>query len=67
MRKLMAICVAVGAIIITGCNVVVTPSSTSGWFFLNEGANGSGQFVNGPGNPPEGRGSALLTVDATGP
>ncbi len=66
MRKLMAICVAVGAIIITGCNVVVTPSSTSGWFFLNEGANGSGQFVNGPGNPPEGRGSALLTVDASG-
>ena len=66
MRKLMAICVAVGAIIFTGCNVVVTPSSTSGWFFLNEGAHGNGQFVNGPGNPPEGRGSALLTVDGTG-
>jgi hypothetical protein len=66
MRKFMAICIAVGAIIITGCNVVVTPASTSGWFFLNEGANGSGQFVNGPGNPPEGRGSALLTVDGTG-
>lgn len=66
MRKLMAICLAIGAIVITGCNLVVTPSAPNGWFFLNEGANGSGQFVNGPGNPPAGRGSALLTVDGTG-
>jgi len=67
MRKLTLIGLAVGVIVaVTGCNLVVTPAAPGGWFFLNEGANGSGQFVNGPGNPPAGRGSALLTVDNTG-
>ena len=36
------------------------------WFFFNEGANGTGYLTNGPGTPPSGRGSALLTVDANG-
>jgi hypothetical protein len=67
MRKLKLVGLVVGLIVVaTGCNLVVTPSQPNGWFFYNEGANGSGQFVNGPGNPPAGRGSALLTVDATG-
>ena len=67
MRKLILISLVVGVVVaVTGCNVVITPSSPNGWFFLNEGANGSGQFVNGPGNPPAGRGSALLTIDGTG-
>ena len=67
MRKLKLIGLVVGVVVAaTGCNLVVTPAAPNGWFFLNEGANGSGQFVNGPGNPPAGRGSALLTVDGTG-
>lgn len=67
MRRLtMAGLILGAAIVVSACNLVVTPSSPSGWFFLNEGANGTGQFVNGPGNPPVGRGSALLTVDSTG-
>jgi hypothetical protein len=67
MRKLKVIGLIVGVLLAaTGCNLVVTPSAPNGWFFLNEGANGSGQFVNGPGNPPVGRGSALLTIDGTG-
>jgi hypothetical protein len=49
-----------------GCKLVVTPTAPNGWSFLNEGANGSGYYVNGPGVPPVGRGSALLTVDGTG-
>ena len=49
-----------------GCKLVVTPTAPNGWFFLNEGSNGSGHYVNGPGTPPAGRGSALLTVDANG-
>lgn len=67
MRKLIlggmvfALIVAAG-----GCKVVVTPTAPNGWFFLNEGTNGSGHYVNGPGTPPAGRGSALLTIDATG-
>jgi hypothetical protein len=48
------------------CNVVVTPSAPNGWFFLNEGSSGSGVYMNGPGTPPSGRGSALLTIDGTG-
>ncbi len=67
MRKLtVAGLVLVAAIAAAACNVVVTPSAPAGWFFLNEGANGSGQYVNGPGSPPAGRGSAMLTVDGTG-
>lgn len=49
-----------------GCKLVVTPTAPNGWFFLNEGTNGSGYYVNGPGDPPAGRGSALLTIDGTG-
>jgi hypothetical protein len=67
MRKLIlgAMLVAlVGSLV--GCKVVATPNASQGWFFLNEGANGSGYYVNGPGTPPAGRGSALLTVDGTG-
>ena len=33
---------------------------------MNEGAAGHGYLTNGPGTPPSGRGSALLTVDANG-
>jgi hypothetical protein len=67
MRRLILIGLVVGVVVAaTGCKLVITPSAPNGWFFLNEGSNGSGQFVNGPGNPPSGRGSALLTVDATG-
>jgi len=66
-RKFILISLVVGVVVAaTGCKLVVTPSAPVGWFFLNEGANGTGQFVNGPGNPPAGRGSALLTVDGTG-
>lgn len=65
MRKLL-VGVALIALVAAGCKVVVTPSAPNGWNFINEGANGSGHFVNGPGNPPAGRGSALLTVDGTG-
>jgi len=67
MRKLIVGGVlAVLVVAATGCKIVVTPTATQGWFFLNEGANGSGYFVNGPGDPPAGRGSALLTIDGTG-
>ena len=68
MRKLVLISLAVGVVMAAaGCKLVVTPSAPQGWFFLNEGANGSGQYVNGPGNPPAGRGSALLTIDGDWP
>jgi hypothetical protein len=67
MRKWMVIAaVAAVALVAAGCKVVVTPSAPNGWAFVNEGANGSGGYVNGPGNPPAGRGSALLTIDGTG-
>jgi hypothetical protein len=49
-----------------GCKVSITPSAPGSWFFFNEGANGTGHFTNGPGTPPDGNGSALLTVDGTG-
>ena len=49
-----------------GCKVVVTPNDKQGWDFLNEGANGNGYFVNGPGDPPAGRGSAVLAIDGNG-
>jgi hypothetical protein len=67
MRKLILGGVLV-ALVMAGaaCKLVVTPSAPNGWFFLNEGNNGSGYYVNGPDTPPAGRGSALLTIDATG-
>ncbi|HVG38362.1 MAG TPA: hypothetical protein VM870_03680, partial [Pyrinomonadaceae bacterium] len=46
--------------------VVVTNASLNGWFFFNEGANGTGQFEVGPATPPLGGGSANLIVDGTG-
>jgi hypothetical protein len=46
--------------------VLVMPSSLNGWFFFNEGANGSGGFEQGPATPPLGGGSAFLQVDSTG-
>jgi hypothetical protein len=49
-----------------GCKVTVTPNKAYNWFFLNEGANGTGHYTQGPGTPPSGTGSALLTVDGTG-
>lgn len=67
MRKWMVVsAVAALAVVAAGCRVVVTPADPNGWFFLNEGANGSGYYVGGPGTPPAGRGSALLTIDGTG-
>ena len=67
MRKAFT-CVALlaFALIMAGCKVVVTPNDPQGWGFLNEGANGNGYFVNGPGDPPAGRGSALLAIDGNG-
>jgi hypothetical protein len=42
---------------------VVTPTQTYGWTFFQEGATPGGTaFVNGPGNPPLGTGSAQLTA-----
>lgn len=46
--------------------VIVTNANLQGWFFFNEGANGSGQFELGPATPPLGSGSANLIVDSTG-
>ena len=67
MRKLIAGIALIALVVFAaGCKVVVTPSAPNGWFFVNEGTNGSGYFVNGPGTPPAGRGSALLTIDGTG-
>ncbi len=67
MRKLLSIGAVVALVLAAaGCKVVVTPSAPNNWFFLNEGGNGSGYFVNGPGQVPAGRGSALLTIDSTG-
>jgi len=67
MRKLLSVGVLVALVALgAGCKAVVTPTAPLGWFFLNEGASGSGYFVNGPGDPPAGRGSALLTIDGSG-
>ena len=67
MRKLLLIGAVVALIgVAAGCRLVVNPDSLNGWFFINEGNNASGFFVNGPAAPPAGRGSALLTLDSTG-
>ncbi len=67
MRKLFLIGMVVALVIAAaGCKLVVTPNAPNGWSFVNEGSNGSGYYVNGPGDPPAGRGSALLTIDGTG-
>jgi hypothetical protein len=54
------------ALVAAACNVVSTPTAPSSWFFLSEGANSNGVYVNGPGTPPVGRGSALLSIDSSG-
>ncbi len=67
MRKLFLVGVVVALLVAAaGCKLVVTPTASNGWAFVNEAGNGSGYYVNGPGNPPAGRGSALLTIDGTG-
>lgn len=50
----------------SAATIVVTPGNLQGWGFAEEGASGSGSFVNGPGTPPLGTGSARLTVNDTG-
>ena len=70
MRKLFLVGVVVALVAAAaGCKLVVTPTASNGWFFLAEGPSGSNSsayYVNGPGTPPAGRGSALLTIDGTG-
>ena len=67
MRKLFLIGMVVALVVAAaGCKLVVTPAASNGWFFFNEGNSGSAYYVNGPGTPPAGRGSALLTIDGTG-
>jgi hypothetical protein len=67
MRKVYLLGLVVALVALAaGCKLVVTPAASNGWAFINEGSNGSGYFVNGPGTPPAGRGSALLTIDGTG-
>ncbi len=67
MRKLMLIGAVLALVVAAaGCRVVVTPSAPNNWAFVNEQTNGTGYFVNGPGTPPAGRGSALLSIDGTG-
>ncbi len=70
MRKLFLVGMVVALVAaLAGCKVVVTPTAPNGWSFHSEGpsgSNSSGYFVNGPGTPPAGRGSALLTIDGTG-
>lgn len=51
---------------LASATVVVDPANPNGWGFFEETATGTGGFVNGPGTPPLGSGSAELTVDATG-
>jgi hypothetical protein len=67
MRKLICGGALVALVMaLAGCKIVSTPQAPAGWTFLNEGANASGVYVNGPGTPPAGRGSALLTLDSNG-
>jgi hypothetical protein len=65
-RSVLVAALVALALVAAGCKLVVTPTKANGWFFLNEDASGSAYFVNGPGDPPVGRGSALLTIDGTG-
>ncbi|MFW5748755.1 MAG: SpaA isopeptide-forming pilin-related protein, partial [Chloroflexota bacterium] len=45
--------------------VVVTQTNPQGWGFLVETGTGAGSFINGPGTPPLGSGSAQFALDTT--
>ena len=50
----------------SAATAVITPGDSQGWTFVNDnGAGGSGSFVNGPATPPLGTGSAQLEVPLT--
>ncbi len=52
------------ASIVLAASVDITPGNPQGWGFgLESGANGSGQFVTGPGTPPAG--SGLISGDGS--
>ena len=68
-RKWKTLVLLAGVVLVAAAcdNVVSTPAAPSSWSFTGDGfTNGSGMYVNGPGTPPAGRGSALLTIDSTG-
>jgi hypothetical protein len=58
----MAVAPSVQAVTI----VTVSPGDMQGWAFAQEVATGNGALVSGPGTPPMGDGSAMLSVDNTG-
>jgi hypothetical protein len=57
-----------GTVGAAGTTVVVSPTNQQGWFFYDDthnlasGPTVTGSFVDGPGHPPLGTGSANLTV-----
>ena len=73
-----ALALAIGAVSVlpalaAATTVVVHPGDMRGWFFYNDGSdsdgperidNSLGTFVEGPGNPPAGTGSAKISVTA---
>ena len=50
----------------TSSTVLISNVNSQGWAFFNEGAVGSGSFVNGPAPAPLGVGSAQLVIDSNG-
>src|SRR5688572_26836783 len=55
--------VSMGSSVALADTFVVTPTQTYGWTFFQEGTTPGGTaFVNGPGTPPMGTGSAQLTA-----
>lgn len=62
----MSLAAAAAPVTASTTTVVVKPSATSGWSFVQETATGSGSFVSGPATTPLGSGSARLQVDGTG-
>lgn len=63
---LFAIVFTMSAMGQSSTTVVVTPTNSAGWGFLQETPNGTGSLVVGPSTPPLGIGSANLIVDSTG-
>lgn len=50
----------------TSSTIVVKPGDTHGWVSVDDNGNGGNMsYVTGPGTPPEGAGSAELSVDTT--